>query len=1009
MTRTATRASSGVKRAKVGLGADGREGPRVDRRAVADVIEAHAHAASASSQARACDRQAARTGRRRRGRCARDRNDPSRPTSVIGAARGCAQPFAQPGHVQETARAQVASEPCGVASAHRHWSRAHAGVPGARHIRAAADRAGSTISRAPHMRVRRHRSGHDATTVITAPWRHPQLPSPNALGNIREHRQRRRAHRPERQPDAERPVALRGISHTTDRSRRPFSLGLIMREHASGEASAVIHRPARSIAEQSQAPTGDRRQQPRRRHTASKTRSGNDPAHRRRPHPDRAATSPSGSTPPPSTEMPNFAGNAVSRSSATSMSSSAVAIARCRAPSQVVVRQRRDEHVAAALAPRHPRRKSGLEPSPPRSGDAVGVRQPTHLQISPGSSARARHCRSGADPADDTRAAASRVSVAHARLDPDEQPVAARHRLEQAWTPAAPACRHHAISTDRGSMRRRCGAAATARDAAHRESAPPSPHAPRDWHRAGTRPRAASPSVASNTRSNCRSNRVGNVAAKRVQSLQPARDLGGAAIAVPHHAGDPGRSCQRARAPPARSPRRSKRVRGANRHRRIRVIQRRRAAERAAAAAKPPSWAANSTPSSRSISRVILLCTNASARADQRAETRRRRSRRHRPAHRRTPTPRDTPRPASSRLCPCRRVAAARRRRRRSCPAPDRRSRRGAAQRSPSSPTRGVPTVPVAASSRAAIARTASSNSAICAANASRNRPDIRSVTSTRGRSSTASGKISMPVTRAEPPVPNRPRAEQHQRQREILAAGAHRGAAPEIEHQRARILAVILQMPPAEYPRRRSCRERHARARRHAARIDGGEVAPRRQHVRPAARRRAGRTGRHETRRPAPRAAPRAPRPQADRRASQCRRVRSRGDARRNESSKQRVAPFGGGCTAEHVQPVADLQILDVAEIRVEPRERVVLRRAGRDPRLVGQAECRRRDPGFRAAARVVRRASRPSAAAYSSISRSSSTTAPSAPALRNGGVRCPIVTAPSRRFAHRRLARDY
>ena len=56
-----------------------------------------------------------------------------------------------------------------------------------------------------------------------------------------------------------------------------------------------------------------------------------------------------------------------------------------------------------------------------------------------------------------------------------------------------------------------------------------------------------------------------------------------------------------------------------------------------------------------------------------------------------------------------------------------------------------------AASSRAAIARTALSNSAICASKASRNRPEMRRVTSTRGRSSSASGRISMPVTRAEP------------------------------------------------------------------------------------------------------------------------------------------------------------------------------------------------------------------------------------------------------------------
>jgi hypothetical protein len=46
-------------------------------------------------------------------------------------------------------------------------------------------------------------------------------------------------------------------------------------------------------------------------------------------------------------------------------------------------------------------------------------------------------------------------------------------------------------------------------------------------------------------------------------------------------------------------------------------------------------------------------------------------------------------------------------------------------------------------SSSAPIARTARSNSAICCGNASRNSPEMRSVTSTRGRPSFASGTIS--------------------------------------------------------------------------------------------------------------------------------------------------------------------------------------------------------------------------------------------------------------------------
>mgnify|MGYP003694055253 CR=1 FL=1 len=53
-----------------------------------------------------------------------------------------------------------------------------------------------------------------------------------------------------------------------------------------------------------------------------------------------------------------------------------------------------------------------------------------------------------------------------------------------------------------------------------------------------------------------------------------------------------------------------------------------------------------------------------------------------------------------------------------------------------------------ALSSRAATARTAASISAICAGKRSRNSPEIRHVTSTRGRPALAGGKTSIPVTR---------------------------------------------------------------------------------------------------------------------------------------------------------------------------------------------------------------------------------------------------------------------
>ena len=92
--------------------------------------------------------------------------------------------------------------------------------------------------------------------------------------------------------------------------------------------------------------------------------------------------------------------------------------------------------------------------------------------------------------------------------------------------------------------------------------------------------------------------------------------------------------------------------------------------------------------------------------------------------------------------------------------------------------------------------------------------------------------------------VPERPAAHQREALRDLLAAGAQRGAAPEVDDDRARQLAVRLQMrahdlvggEPAEV---------HGGRRRQGARIGGEEIAAGRQHVAPPARRRAGRAGR--------------------------------------------------------------------------------------------------------------------------------------------------------------------
>ncbi len=154
--------------------------------------------------------------------------------------------------------------------------------------------------------------------------------------------------------------------------------------------------------------------------------------------------------------------------------------------------------------------------------------------------------------------------------------------------------------------------------------------------------------------------------------------------------------------------------------------------------------------------------------------------------------------------------------------------------------------------------------------------------------------------------VPGRLHAEIPQRLREIVAAGAQRGRGPEVDDQRARRLAMILQVAAHDF-----VGGTHADGRRGAgrdgARIDRGEIAARRQHVGTAARRRAGGTGRHaasveggDERRTLAIAAG------ADGRLS---------SRRQRERLHRRLV----GRAAEDVQAVADAELLDVAELGVE------------------------------------------------------------------------------------------
>ena len=92
--------------------------------------------------------------------------------------------------------------------------------------------------------------------------------------------------------------------------------------------------------------------------------------------------------------------------------------------------------------------------------------------------------------------------------------------------------------------------------------------------------------------------------------------------------------------------------------------------------------------------------------------------------------------------------------------------------------------------------------------------------------------------------IPDRPAAHQRKPLRDLLAAGAQRGAAPQIDHDRARRLAMRLQMRAHDFVGGEPA-EIHRGRRRQRARIGGEEIAAGRQHVAPSARRRAGRARR--------------------------------------------------------------------------------------------------------------------------------------------------------------------
>ncbi len=138
--------------------------------------------------------------------------------------------------------------------------------------------------------------------------------------------------------------------------------------------------------------------------------------------------------------------------------------------------------------------------------------------------------------------------------------------------------------------------------------------------------------------------------------------------------------------------------------------------------------------------------------------------------------------------------------------------------------------------------------------------------------------------------IPARRKAGEMQRHGKLLAGGPHRRRAPEIDHEAFRPVAVILQMATQQLFREPDAL-RMRRRRRHRARINGKEIASGRQHVLASAIGRA--------RRP-------------------------RRNALSRERGTQRIAlRVGAGAAAEHVQPVAELALLEIADEAIDPRDR--------------------------------------------------------------------------------------
>ena len=152
-----------------------------------------------------------------------------------------------------------------------------------------------------------------------------------------------------------------------------------------------------------------------------------------------------------------------------------------------------------------------------------------------------------------------------------------------------------------------------------------------------------------------------------------------------------------------------------------------------------------------------------------------------------------------------------------------------------------------AGSSRTATSRTASSSSARTCGNASRKKPEMRTVTSMRGRPSSSRSIASRPVTRRRRLVPDGADAEQREDLGDVVAGRAHRARAPHGQADAARVGLAVVGAVALEQRLGHRLAGLPGEPGGDGLGVDGVEVAAGRQDVDQPAQRRPGRPGGNE------------------------------------------------------------------------------------------------------------------------------------------------------------------